>query len=91
MSEIQSCDVRVTGVVQGVGFRPWIHTQATQLQLCGQVRNTADGLSITVEGAPAALRAFADNLQQRPPQHAHHSLSGTGCSHENQRPSRRAR
>ena len=71
MSEIQSCDVRVTGVVQGVGFRPWIHTQATQLQLCGQVRNTADGLSITVEGAPAALRAFADNLQQRPPQHAH--------------------
>lgn len=47
--------VAVRGQVQGVGFRPFLHRQATRLGLAGWVRNEADAVLLEVEGAPTAV------------------------------------
>ena len=49
---------RVTGVVQGVGFRPWVHGLAERHDLAGFVLNDAGGVVIEAEGAPDALDAL---------------------------------
>ena len=55
------------GVVQGVGFRPWVHRVASALGLSGKVWNTSNGLTIDAYGPPAALGALADALQREAP------------------------
>ena len=57
--------LRVRGVVQGVGFRPFAYGLASRLGLSGFVRNDADGVLIEIEGARAA--AFLAELRQAPP------------------------
>ena len=47
--------VRVEGVVQGVGFRPFVHRLASELQLGGFVRNDARGVEVEVEGPADAV------------------------------------
>ena len=44
----------MTGAIQGVGFRPFVHRLASTEHLGGFVRNTGDGVSIEVEGTPSA-------------------------------------
>lgn len=58
--------IEVRGRVQGVGFRPWVYTLATEAGLRGRVWNHAEGVSIVVFGEAGALRQFADRLW-RPP------------------------
>ncbi|HSY16055.1 MAG TPA: carbamoyltransferase HypF, partial [Jatrophihabitantaceae bacterium] len=53
----------VRGVVQGVGFRPFVYLLATGLGLRGQVRNDDSGVQIEVEGPPAQVEAFALRLR----------------------------
>ncbi|MEI8324375.1 MAG: carbamoyltransferase HypF, partial [Betaproteobacteria bacterium] len=53
--------IRVTGIVQGVGFRPFVWRAAQALELVGWVRNDAQGVDILVQGAPAQI----DTLLQR--------------------------
>ncbi len=50
--------VRVEGIVQGVGFRPFVYSLATRLGLGGFVGNDVDGVFAEVEGDPAAVREF---------------------------------
>lgn len=58
---------RVTGLVQGVGFRWWACTQARALGLSGWVRNEVDGaVSGRAEGPEAALGAFRELLGRGP-------------------------
>ncbi len=58
----------VTGVVQGVGFRPFVHRIAAELGLSGLVGNAAGEVFIEVQGGPAAVAAFAERLvAQAPP------------------------
>jgi len=59
--------LQVSGVVQGVGFRPFLHGLAQQLQISGWVRNTSSGVELEVQGTPAALEQFAHQLQHHPP------------------------
>ncbi|MEU7629238.1 carbamoyltransferase HypF [Nocardia sp. NPDC049220] len=57
----------VRGVVQGVGFRPFVYTTAAELALSGSVGNDSSGVIIEIEGARSALDAFAERLRLRPP------------------------
>ncbi len=59
--------IRVEGIVQGVGFRPFVHSLATRLRLAGFVGNDARGVVIEVEGRPADLDAFREALTGRVP------------------------
>jgi hydrogenase maturation protein HypF len=59
--------VRVTGTVQGVGFRPFVYRVAIGLGLTGEVSNGAAGVTIDAEGAPGALDALIDALRDQPP------------------------
>ena len=56
----------VEGVVQGVGFRPFVYGLATTRRLAGFVRNSATGVIIEVEGELRALGAFRQALRQEP-------------------------
>ena len=59
----------VEGVVQGVGFRPFVWRVATELGLVGRVRNVAGRVEIEAAGLPAALAAFRTRLaDDAPPQ-----------------------
>jgi hydrogenase maturation protein HypF len=60
--------VAVRGIVQGVGFRPFIYSLARRHGLVGFVRNDAEGVHIEVEGAPEALDLFGRGiLDEAPP------------------------
>jgi hydrogenase maturation protein HypF len=60
----------VRGVVQGVGFRPFVHRLATELRLTGWVNNSSQGVFLEVEGPPDRLREFLRRLETEPPPHA---------------------
>jgi hydrogenase maturation protein HypF len=60
-------DVRVEGVVQGVGFRPFVYGLATRLGLAGRVGNDAGGVFVEVEGSPAGIDAFLAALERDAP------------------------
>jgi len=55
--------IRVTGVVQGVGFRPFVWRLAQELSLSGWVRNDARGVEIAVEGDARQLAALLERLR----------------------------
>lgn len=59
--------LRVRGLVQGVGLRPWIWRLAHAHGLDGWVRNDGDGVAIEVQGPPAALALFRHALDTPPP------------------------
>ncbi|MGH3152552.1 MAG: carbamoyltransferase HypF [Streptosporangiaceae bacterium] len=59
--------IRVEGIVQGVGFRPYVYTLATGLGLTGFVGNDVDGVFAEVEGPAAAVSEFLLRLEREPP------------------------
>ncbi len=59
--------VDLSGVVQGVGFRPFVRNLAVALDLAGWVRNTSAGVEIEVEGPADDLEAFVTQLVSRAP------------------------
>jgi hydrogenase maturation protein HypF len=60
-------DVRVFGIVQGVGFRPYVYHLASELSLAGWVGNDSDGVFIEIEGPPASVEAFLVRLHREAP------------------------
>lgn len=59
--------IRVAGIVQGVGFRPFVHALAAEFGLAGFVGNDETGVLIEAEGPPEALTGFVAALRDRPP------------------------
>ncbi|MEV7013748.1 carbamoyltransferase HypF [Streptosporangium sp. NPDC051022] len=59
--------IRVEGIVQGVGFRPFVYGLATRLGLGGLVGNDERGVFIEIEGAPSRVEEFTAALSGNPP------------------------
>src|SRR5690348_4735558 len=62
-----ACSIRVRGVVQGVGFRPFVYRLARENTLAGWVLNGEEGVEIHLEGAERGLDAFVRDLKIHPP------------------------
>jgi hydrogenase maturation protein HypF len=62
--------LRVSGAVQGVGFRPFVYRLARELELRGFVENSTQGVTIEAEGDGARLREFEARLRSDKPEHA---------------------
>lgn len=62
--------VEVSGLVQGVGFRPFVYRLARKYDLHGWVLNHTDGVRIEVQGHPSLVGEFVERLPQELPHHA---------------------
>ena len=62
-----ACSIRVRGVVQGVGFRPFVYRLARANALGGWVLNDTEGVEIFLEGAEQDMAAFVSDLKTQPP------------------------
>ncbi|MEE4255594.1 MAG: carbamoyltransferase HypF [Bacteroidales bacterium] len=63
----QSRHITITGLVQGVGFRPFIYRLADRYALQGWVENSNEGVKIHVEGEAAAINTFVDAISKEAP------------------------
>ena len=63
----QALEIKISGLVQGVGFRPFVYRLAKELELSGWVNNSAQGVLIQVEGNPENLTQFLTKLQSENP------------------------
>jgi hydrogenase maturation protein HypF len=59
--------VSIQGIVQGVGFRPFVYQQAEAGNLTGQVTNTSQGVELEIEGEEEAVEKFLQTLRHNPP------------------------
>ena len=62
-----SYHIHINGIVQGVGFRPFIYNLALDHNLKGWVRNSASGVDIEVVGAPAEIEKFIAKIPEQAP------------------------
>jgi hydrogenase maturation protein HypF len=60
-------EISVRGIVQGVGFRPFIYALARRHKLAGLVRNDAEGVHIEAEGSPEELELFLQDIEEKAP------------------------
>lgn len=63
--------IEVSGIVQGVGFRPYVYRLATDRHLTGSITNTSSGVTIEVQGPQAPIDDFVRRLPQEAPPLAH--------------------
>lgn len=64
---IRARQINIKGIVQGVGFRPFVYNLALKHSLSGIVYNTSSGVSINVEGYDDEIDAFLMELKDNPP------------------------
>ncbi|OGO34663.1 MAG: carbamoyltransferase HypF [Chloroflexi bacterium RBG_16_54_18] len=67
MGELSGAIIEIKGIVQGVGFRPFVYSLASQLMLKGWVRNTSAGVDIQVDGSPEMITSFLESLRYNAP------------------------
>lgn len=67
MTSLISKQIHITGIVQGVGFRPFIYEIAVRNNLKGWVRNTSAGVDIQVEGNPESIGCFLKAIPNETP------------------------
>lgn len=60
--------IRVYGIVQGVGFRPFVSREASDLGLCGTVANKGSYVEIHAQGSEKAVEELKKALESRPPE-----------------------
>ncbi|MCW4047033.1 MAG: carbamoyltransferase HypF [Candidatus Bathyarchaeota archaeon] len=78
--------INVTGIVQGVGFRPFVYRIAVQNGLAGYVRNRGDaGVEILLEGKTQGIQSFLRDLKEKKPPLAQiHSVTTTTLKGKNE-------
>jgi hydrogenase maturation protein HypF len=64
---ISALGIHVRGIVQGVGFRPFVYQLAVKNNLTGWVCNTSDGVDIEINGDSTSLELFLNDLTSSPP------------------------
>ncbi len=67
MSNPKGFHIHVTGIVQGVGFRPFVYNLAMKHQLAGWVKNTSSGVEIDVHGSDSSLSKFINQIKSDAP------------------------
>lgn len=76
--------IRIHGIVQGVGFRPFVYRIATEHGLSGYVLNCGRGVEIMVSGRKGAIEEFLSDLQTKnPPLSRIHSIKTTHAPPQN--------
>ncbi len=72
--------LRLSGLVQGIGFRPFVYRLAKELDLKGWVNNNAQGVAIAVEGDQQQLDLFLERLQSEKPARSQiHQITQEWC------------
>jgi hydrogenase maturation protein HypF len=71
MANMSRYEIIVDGIVQGVGFRPFIHNLAESLSLCGWVNNRGSSVVIEAEGDKDVLDAFVGKIKKEAPVLSH--------------------
>ncbi len=60
-------EIKISGIVQGVGFRPYVYRLATGRRLRGTIRNTSAGVTIEIQGPAETVQDFVDHLSADAP------------------------
>lgn len=64
---MQRLTIHIKGIVQGVGFRPFVYNLARRLKLGGWVLNNSQGVELEIEGGDEEIAAFLSELKKSPP------------------------
>ncbi len=67
MAENRGYRIQIRGIVQGVGFRPFIHRLVNAYALTGSIRNTSSGVTLKLEGESGSIEAFLEALPREAP------------------------
>ncbi len=67
MDHLKSAHIWISGIVQGVGFRPFVYGLATQLGMKGWVKNTSAGVEIEIDGTIHGVQSFIESLREKAP------------------------
>ena len=67
MERIKTYRILIKGIVQGVGFRPFVYNLAVRYQLTGWVKNTSGGVEIEIAGRQQDLDQFLTSLSEETP------------------------
>ncbi len=65
--EVERREISVRGIVQGVGFRPFVYALAQHCRLSGVVQNDAQGVHVEVEGSRESLELFLQRIETEAP------------------------
>ncbi len=71
MGDTLTYKIEIRGIVQGVGFRPFLHMLVSAYGLCGRARNTSDGVELLLTGDRERVDVFLSALKENPPPLAH--------------------
>jgi len=71
VEELVARSLKVKGIVQGVGFRPFVYQLANQYGIKGEVANTSSGVTINIEGTRKNIDPFCIDLAEKSPPLAH--------------------
>lgn len=71
LAALDNQEIRVKGIVQGVGFRPTVYRLALECELCGEVVNDTDGVLIRVSGVKNNIEHFLQRLTREAPPLSH--------------------
>lgn len=70
MGQVNTYRIQIKGLVQGIGFRPFVHRLAGSLNLCGTVENRNNGVFIFINTDNDGMDSFVGKLKSLAPQHA---------------------